>query len=245
MTSGLLTKLLFYGFLLYASLRLLRSSKVPVRELFVGRISKKDWIWILPLGGLVFAFQICAGLVWTDQFVRLIPDLYLNMFLRPQPYSLMSSAVDTLLAPPLEELFSRGGLLLFLANKVGMKWAAIISSFLFALLHIEFVGHFVGALIFVCLYLKTSSLLAPIVVHYLFDGWVFISKAMDPAKELSPVTLADIHSAAMEVRLPLIPLSIAVIYCLYRFWPLLNDWKSPRVRAFDFQKAGDSSLPRF
>ena len=75
-----------------------------------------------------------------------------------------------LLAPVIEELVFRG--MLFRAWERDWGWlrAAIASSFVFAFMHpAVYISQFVAGLIFVCLYRRTGSLRAAIVMHAIYN----------------------------------------------------------------------------
>jgi membrane protease YdiL (CAAX protease family) len=69
------------------------------------------------------------------------------------------------LGPVLEELVFRGLLYPLWAQRWGWFAAAIASSFLFSLYHTASFQAFVSSVIFVCVYRRTGSLRAPILVH--------------------------------------------------------------------------------
>jgi len=76
----------------------------------------------------------------------------------------------TVIAPVIEEIIFRGALLNNLLTKFSIKKSVIVSSLIFSLIHFQpevFGAIFVISLLLSRLYLKTGSLIAPIVFHIL------------------------------------------------------------------------------
>jgi uncharacterized protein len=92
--------------------------------------------------------------------------------------ALLAVTLAVLLAPVLEELVFRGGLHGSLRARVGVWPAALISSTVFAAIHLEVITSspaflvqlFVLGLIFVWLYERTGNLLAPVLAHLAFNA---------------------------------------------------------------------------
>ena len=92
-------------------------------------------------------------LIWWDPNVYWVTASLINGFLM------------VILAPVLEELIFRGFLLNRWQAKYGTNKAIIFSSLIFALVHVEILGGFVFATLLSLIYLKTKSLIGPIIVH--------------------------------------------------------------------------------
>ncbi len=78
-----------------------------------------------------------------------------------------------LLAPIIEEILMRGYILGGLQNKYGILIVLLLSSFLFALLHFNFVqtiSALICGLILGLLYIKTKSLFCCILAHFLYNS---------------------------------------------------------------------------
>lgn len=91
-------------------------------------------------------------LYWDDEGVYLLGNL-------------AGILLAVVFAPVLEEFLFRGYLLNRWTLRFGALPAMLLSSFIFAILHPDVLGAFVFALIMSLLYMKTRSLLAPIIVH--------------------------------------------------------------------------------
>ena len=81
------------------------------------------------------------------------------------PGNLAGIVMAIVFAPVLEEFIFRGYLLNRWTLRFGALPAMLLSSGLFAILHPDVLGAFVFAIIMSLLYMKTRSLLAPMVVH--------------------------------------------------------------------------------
>ena len=68
-------------------------------------------------------------------------------------------------APVLEELVFRGFLFRAWERRWGWRWSAILTSATFAVYHLNFFSAFVQSVLFICVYRRTGSLSASIIVH--------------------------------------------------------------------------------
>ncbi|MDP8216375.1 MAG: type II CAAX endopeptidase family protein [Candidatus Kaelpia imicola] len=89
----------------------------------------------------------------------------------------LTSLFVILIGPFVEELFFRGLLYTVLKKSIGGLQALVISSLLFAFLHMNIIGFFpilALAFLFVYLYEKTGSLWCSIFVHVLHNGFILL-----------------------------------------------------------------------
>jgi uncharacterized protein len=92
--------------------------------------------------------------------------------------ALLAVVLAVLIAPVLEELVFRGALHGALRSRVGVRPAAVVSSAVFALIHLEIVTSspaflvqlFLLGLVFVWLYERTGNLVAPVAAHLVFNA---------------------------------------------------------------------------
>jgi len=128
-----------------------------------------------------------------------------------------------ILAPLTEELVFRA--LLYRTWEAQWGWlpAMLASSALFAAYHPNFVPAFLGGILYVCLYRRTGSIWAPIVVHAAFNvliwfpllGQFIFPRGLDAPGDLQSWWL---HLAALFAALVAIPAYVS----LARFewvWP--------------------------
>ncbi len=135
--------------------------------------------------------------------------------------------LTVLVAPIVEELFFRGFLLHRWARRWGTPTAVVASSALFAVLHGEWIGHFLFGVVMAALYLRTRRLWMPIVAHAINNGLVALFALADllqrtPAES---TTLAELRS---QWPLGLVALSAGVVtlrWYLNRYWPG-GQWRS-------------------
>ncbi len=74
------------------------------------------------------------------------------------------------LAPVIEEIVFRGYLLHRFSCKWNPRTAIWVSSALFALCHWDVIGTFVFALVGCCLYLRTRTLIVPMIMHAMYNS---------------------------------------------------------------------------
>ncbi|WP_145333782.1 CPBP family intramembrane glutamic endopeptidase [Paenibacillus xylanexedens] len=80
-----------------------------------------------------------------------------------------------IIIPFYEELLFRGLLFTTVLNKFGFKWALIVSSVIFGLLHSDlFILTTIYGLIFNYIYFKTNSLIPGIVLHMVWNALVVL-----------------------------------------------------------------------
>ena len=92
---------------------------------------------------------------------------------RSAPAIVLALIGGALVAPTVEEVLLRGMLYLPLRRALGVGWAAVLVSLVFALVHFYGWGlpqFFVLSLIFVALFERTGTLLAPIAAHAAFNA---------------------------------------------------------------------------
>jgi membrane protease YdiL (CAAX protease family) len=82
---------------------------------------------------------------------------------------IMTIPVGWLLAPVIEELLFRGFMFSAWARQVGWFAALILTGLAFAIYHSFFTAAFTASLLYTCLFRRTGSLRAPIVVHCIYN----------------------------------------------------------------------------
>ncbi|MFC1991651.1 lysostaphin resistance A-like protein [Chloroflexota bacterium] len=136
-------------------------NKLNLSEIFSFR---KEKILKYSLIGLVIGIPTGTIEYLVLQPAQTLPYFSIVFFLRDLIYMLVFVALG-------EELLFRGLIQANLATVFGWKWALFGTSLLFAVMHLtwrsipELVFVFIAGLIFGGLYLKTKSLVAPIVMH--------------------------------------------------------------------------------
>lgn len=111
---------------------------------------------------------------WTFAFWHLItPTEFSNVRWIPQWVAVQLLA-GSILVPITEEIVFRGFILSRLRKKHSLKRAIFLTSFIFAMFHLDksFVGSFAHGIIFAVLAIRFSSLYAPMLVHGLYNAAV-------------------------------------------------------------------------
>jgi membrane protease YdiL (CAAX protease family) len=115
-------------------------------------------------------------------------------------YSITASIINAILiiimAPILEELIFRGFLLNRWQAKYGTVKAIIFSSLIFGLLHVEILGGVIFGALLCLIYLKTNSLIGPIIVHMANNAiavLIMVSEGIWTG-EIANTTMDEFHS---------------------------------------------------
>ncbi|WP_419165649.1 CPBP family intramembrane glutamic endopeptidase [Candidatus Palauibacter sp.] len=188
------------------------------------------WSWVRLAGLLVvtMAFSLGSALVWAYALSYLAPGvlevLIEALSTEPDPavaYQLAMVVEAIILAPVLEEAFFRG----ILVNRWGYRWgvptALIASSIAFGILHANPIGIGIVGLVAALLYLRTRTLIVPIVFHATNNlvgivGGV-LSDASGPLDVAAEIQAAQ-DDGALGAILVTVSLPILVWYVIRR-WP--------------------------
>ena len=166
---------------------------------------------------LISALLSYVGPGWVESFVG--ADGWLNE--GPLVFLL---AIVLVVAPVIEEVLFRGVILHRLAVKWGLGPAIVVSSAVFGLLHVNFVGVGVLGIVMALLYVRTRTLIVPIACHVLNNA-VAVSLVIlamltnAPGGEQAGLTSAQARDGIV-VGLALLLLSVPVLaYFVYTSWP--------------------------
>ncbi|RPF50664.1 CPBP family intramembrane glutamic endopeptidase [Aquisalibacillus elongatus] len=131
------------------------------------------------------AFSIVVVFIWS-----ILPDEIRTIVLETpiEEPSLFVMIVDLLLiiiiAPIVEEFLFRGFLLGRMSHKFGVGKGIIISSILFGLLHgPDFIGATIFGIILCIVFIKTGSLILPIILHMVYNIAVLIFEYFLPYQD--------------------------------------------------------------
>jgi membrane protease YdiL (CAAX protease family) len=129
--------------------------------------------------------------------------------------------VGVVAAPIVEELFFRGFLLHRWARRWGTLTAVIASSALFAVLHGEWIGHFLFGVAMAALYLRTRQLWMPVVAHALNNGVVALSALPDVLRHAPPdtTTVAELRGEWPLGIAAFVTGIVLLWWYLRRWWP--------------------------
>ena len=160
-----------------------------------GRLAKLSWRRLygsaprpgnLPLLGVVVPLALLTAATLILFFVPLsylAPELVQHAILDDSPIEQIRTVTQfwmlfvniAIAAPVVEELFFRGFVLHRFAHKWGTGAGVLGSSALFAVGHVEWIGHFVTGLIFALIYLRTRSLWMSVLAHAVYNGIFAVS----------------------------------------------------------------------
>lgn len=226
---------LFFLFILYSVpfllyLNTVRKSGLSSTAIFEGSLSDLKQVWFfIPL--IIMTY----GVIWVTIYLLNMasPDLavgYFNWLNSVEPfeigpdttilqYSLIFFAV-AIFVPVVEEIIFRGILIERFGSKYGYKIAVILSSLLFGVLHMDIIGATFFGVVLSILYLRTRSLLLPVLVHAANNGAVMLLIFFGDAFNLEPWDTIEPFLEAIWIGVLLILISFG-----WLIWFLNRDWK--------------------
>lgn len=174
--STAITLLLWYSTLLALIMRPISKSGASLR-LLVGRRPDATAVGWAMLTGLAL-FGVSFGFLYAVYFPLsyVAPDLVQWWVIeapivistgadRDVPANVINLVLVSVIAPFVEEVFFRGLLLPAWVLRFGRRWAVILVSMLFAVLHVEILGGFLFGAVTAMTYLNTGALSLPIIIH--------------------------------------------------------------------------------
>jgi len=157
----------------------------------------------LPLVGISLAglYTLFLPLSWiVPEFVSSwilydIPIIRLGGSLEHLIGNTLNIVTLVFLAPVVEEVLFRGFLLNRWWKKYGLRKAIALTSFAFALLHVEVIGGVVFGLVTALIYVRTRSLAGPVLVHISNNAIVVFLLVVDAMLygETSNTTVAEFN----------------------------------------------------
>jgi uncharacterized protein len=176
-----------FGAIFYAGLAawtLYRARRAPF-DLDLGAHSRRptrrsDWRYLLLVVPLLVTTAAALYLViFIASFVA--PRLVGNMLATPDApsdvvtlRSLPGELVESAIGAIAEEWLFRGVLLHLWARRFGVRFAVLATSILFAALHSDVIGSVIFGIVMAAVYIRTGTLLVPIVAHFLFNTLVVV-----------------------------------------------------------------------
>ena len=217
-----------YGALAGWLLWICRSAGVDIRRL-VGRVPEGyNWGMTLLLLAATMAFSLGSWFIFAYGLSAVSPGVLeflveaLATPLAPSLlYQLAMPIVVVVAAPVLEEMAFRGVLLNRWSHKWGVGRAVIATSLVFGFLHANPVGITVVGIVAALLYLRTRTLIVPIIFHAANNllatvgGYVFeTGEALDVAAEMQEIQ----QSGMIGIGLVAVTLPVLIWY-MQRHWP--------------------------
>ncbi|RLQ91357.1 CPBP family intramembrane metalloprotease [Planomicrobium sp. Y74] len=160
--------------------------------------------WLIPVVGLtvlLMAFSISIYWLMLRGLASLSP-IWVEYALTPQPlpdewwYVAASGFIIAILAPIAEEFVFRGVIMHRLIASLGLWKGVGLSSLFFSILHINILGSFLFAVVTSLLYLKTGTLLVPILLHIFNNSLSVFQYAVNPSfpEWLMVTSIDDLYS---------------------------------------------------
>lgn len=240
---GPIVYILFFGLLCLWVVRRFSQLRISFKRL-VGRIPS-DHRW-LPTVGLVISLLVFMISVFLLSFnlVSLIAPKFVESLLKessvfneeksaPIVYKFLMVFVLVIMAPIVEELIFRGIILHRWAAKWGIRTALIGSSFVFGIIHTNVVGLSVFGLVMGLLYIKTRTLIVPIICHSLNNAIVslsFLSNGSDAAETVNQLERSPNWGPGVLLMVLSAPW---VVHFIYKNWPSKNAQMPYFVNALD------------
>lgn len=187
---------------------------------------RESMLWLAAIL-CTMALSIATGILVTLVFPGMKEWFFMKLFYNsfdthfPLLNNLLMIASLLFIAPVLEELFFRGVFLQRWGHLWNVRCAIILSGIFFAIIHMEPVGSFLFGLIMCLLFLRTGSLVFPVIAHFLNNFVVFL--ILTP--ELSPDYQIEMTTAREDLIVCVVTLGIAIplliptIKLLRQHWP--------------------------
>lgn len=236
-----LIKLLAY-FWLYGLISLwcfvqIRRSRLKFKQL-LGKIPRdRDWVNLLLLVAPLLLFSFGSEQLLLHFLPKVAPDWVVNLLKHPhlflsaadtrypQLYNATLALVLVVIAPVVEEILFRGLLLQRWGTKWGLAAGLSISSLVFGILHLNWIGFFCLGVVMAVLYLKTRTLLIPIFVRALNNGMVVVLSAI-AFQAKTPVPPSDSTPNSAFLWLGLLSVGVSapwLILYLKKNWLVADD----------------------
>ncbi|WP_026882423.1 CPBP family intramembrane glutamic endopeptidase [Clostridium akagii] len=178
---------------------LLVTKKSPTEALRLKPLKAKNWLYVGGVALLVYPIATFLGLVTNLFFHNNVNDLLQKMDSLP----LWAFVLVIALTPAICEEFTVRGIILSGYKKIGTGKAAIITGFMFGVLHLnpsQFLYTFVLGIILAYLVRVTDSIFASIICHFTFNG-INAVLAWSIAKANINIKNQDITSTTLVMKI--------------------------------------------
>lgn len=127
-----------------------------------------------------------------------------------------------LIAPIIEELSFRGILLSRFSTKWNLTTGIILSSILFGILHMNPLGACLGGIVLAITYIKTQTLIAPILLHIIYNACIYSLTFFQ--KGLMQSTMSLEETVSIETALISLAFTLPIFgFFMWKYWPQKND----------------------
>lgn len=180
-----------------------------------------NWGGALLLVPAMIVYAVGATAVVYYSLATLDNDLAASLFFEPLEESVAVFFIAAVVvAPIVEEVTFRGLLFGTLAERWGKTAGMVVSSGLFAILHLDPIGAFVFGLAACVLYVRTRTLLVPMAVHVLYNLLVTLLSLSGLSDNQTPVDWAAFWTQFLYFGFVAMLVSSPVVFGLLgRWWP--------------------------
>ncbi len=188
----------------------------------LGRVPRGyNWSGALLLVPAMIAYAVGATAVVYYSLATLDNDLAASLLFEPLEESIAGFfTAAVFVAPIVEEVTFRGLLFGTLAERWGKTAGMVVSSGLFAILHLDPIGAFVFGLVACVLYVRTRTLLVPMAVHVLYNLLVALLSLSGLSDSQTPTDWAEFWTQFQYYGFIAMLVSSPVVFGLLgRWWP--------------------------
>ncbi len=220
--------MIFYLVLGAAAFAVMKHFKISVRSITgsIGCFKENLRLsgWVIPL----IVISTCTAFIILAIFAAINENLY-KSYLElgdrlswpaesPAIVHIMMVTSAVILAPVIEEYIFRGILLSSWTVKWGATRAIIISSFIFAIFHIDPAGAFIAGVALCLIYFYSGSLLLVILIHMINNGLAVLAMFLLP--DMFAMEAPGDAIRQLWYVIPVFVLSLLIIWQMIRkYWP--------------------------
>ncbi|WP_422122372.1 CPBP family intramembrane glutamic endopeptidase [Planococcus sp. X10-3] len=191
--------------------------------------------WLLPVFGLtllLMAFSISIYWLMLRGLMSISPTA-VQLAFTPQPlpdelwYAAATGFIIAIMAPIAEEFVFRGVIMHWLIASTGLWQGIVFTSLIFSIFHINIIGAFLFAMVASLLYIKTGTLLVPILLHIFNNTLSVFQYSIDPSfpEWLMVTSINDLYTKAGP---NLVALIVSLVLLLFFINWLVRDLERSR-----------------
>lgn len=200
---------------------------------FIGRLPN-NYSWLRTIGLVLITILFSLGTALISLYIiSLIAPSFINSLLTQVPNTpgsqessstitvILTWIATVIVAPITEEFLFRGIILQRWATKWNIQVALLLSSLFFGILHANFVGLSMFGLVMGVLYIKTRTLVVPIICHAL-NNLLAMGVSLLPNKPITANSLDSLELLRSHLFFGLVLIAMSLpllINFLWRNWP--------------------------
>lgn len=212
----------------------LHKSQISLRYIVGNLHPHYRWLSLLGLAIIFIIFSMGAALISFQALSMLAPEFHQSLLKSVSEQETEVSAIPiihqvwqtinyVLIAPVTEEFIFRGVLLHRLALKWNLAIAIWVSSIIFGLLHPNPIGIAAVGFAWALLYIKTKSLVVPIIAHGMNNAIVVIGEFATDFLDSSNTSSAEMSGDEWIAGIFFLAISLPfILHFIYRRFPQKN-----------------------